>query len=523
MGQQRHSRAMRSTRILGAVVVVCVFFTYFAATKPDVRRSAPNFSHTQPQSTSRPPARLDADSNEQTKEAKEHEGPVTSPLPAAVEQTAAATLDVAGQSVSRDAVVSSAATGAAPRAAMFDLADFANEVREVEREVAARNPNLRADALNMLGGTAAAAKHFDMAAAAYAMFLNEFGPNHEYSPRVAARLSEFLAPFDPRDVGDAMEWPEGEQPPQHRLRQAVTACELAVHLLEDEGESGRAMLRLGALYRLLGEWDLSTGAWDQCVARLPEQPMTWAAERMAADNFGLQGNFAAAAERYTALAAKFEAGPRQNALRDHAEELQARSRRTAAWLDDPVASFKLELAERGGNRTRQVIFRDVMQWLRGEGRASARREVAEWVGAQADWPADLRIEAICTYSAILAEDHDDVPGDPVAAADAVAAAIALTGEPAQRVPLSIWRARMLNRAGQTGLADNALDALEEEVRGEGPRIVDVLAARVQMLLDRGQFTDAKTAFAALASSFPNSDQVNLLARTFDAQGTESNQ
>jgi len=84
--------------------------------------------------------------------------------------------------------------------AAVDLANFAVEVAVVERELAETTELTRADFLARYGRSAAASGRFDLAAAAYAMFLDEFGTQHPYSERIAVRFADCLFPFNYRQV-----------------------------------------------------------------------------------------------------------------------------------------------------------------------------------------------------------------------------------------------------------------------------------------------------------------------------------
>ena len=84
--------------------------------------------------------------------------------------------------------------------AEVDLAGFAAEVAVVQRELAETTGDVRADLLARYGRAAASSGRFDLAAAAYAMFLDEFGVSHPYSERIAMRLADCLFPFNYRQV-----------------------------------------------------------------------------------------------------------------------------------------------------------------------------------------------------------------------------------------------------------------------------------------------------------------------------------
>ena len=198
-----------------------------------------------------------------------------------------------GPAVEQSAVVRRESQTGTNTATPFDLSAFATEIPNVEEAVGKATGVSREDALTMYGRSSAASGRFDVAATAYAMFLNEFGTDHPYSEKIAVRVADCLFPFkyDQVDVihsatGPRLEpaWRMGYSPRPGHLRQAVDVLELAAPLAQDEHAKGLALLKLGWVHRALGAWDASTAAWDHCAKDVA--PMKSAADALwlAAEN-----------------------------------------------------------------------------------------------------------------------------------------------------------------------------------------------------------------------------------------------
>ncbi|MCK4660996.1 MAG: hypothetical protein KAV82_15855, partial [Phycisphaerae bacterium] len=271
---------------------------------------------------------------------------------------------------------------------------------EVEANLAGEDSFPREDLLAMCGRSSAASGQFDRAAAAYQMFLEEFGTEHAYSARIAMRLADCLAPLDLSHVSIAHEdagpmfnpqWRMGHKPRREWLEQAVGAYELAAKLAESDGDAGRALLRIGWAHRALDDWGASTAAWERCVAEAAGT--RWAAEALwlAAENLSWTGQPAAAAEQLRELTVDYPEDSRSAVAADRAECLEAEARRTPEWLANPVASLEAEIEERAAVRPPHEVYRSVMEWLRREGHVTARIAVGRWACAQGDWPINVRL------------------------------------------------------------------------------------------------------------------------------------
>ncbi len=158
----------------------------------------------------------------------------------------------------------------------IDLSTFAPQRAMVEAELAKDQSGrfTRADLLAMLGRSSAASGNFELSAAAYVLFLHEFGSEHPYSERIASLLIDSLAPLnlDTVDIlhtpaGPRFEptWRMGKAVSEQRLRQAVMACEYAAGIASSPAGKAQALLRMGWIQRALNDWPAATAAWERCA------------------------------------------------------------------------------------------------------------------------------------------------------------------------------------------------------------------------------------------------------------------
>lgn len=282
----------------------------------------------------------------------------------------------------------------------FDMTVFAEEVARVNQAIAREAAYSRDDLLAMYGRSAAASGRFDVAAAAYAMFLNEFGTDHPYSEKIATRLADCLFPFkyDQIDVlhsaaGPRLEpaWRMGFSPRPDHLRLAVPAFGLAATLALDGHAKGSALLKLGWVHRVLGDWPAATAAWEHCAADAAGTRVVGDALRLAAENQRWTGHPAEAAE----LLGRLQRDATKEAAKNLAEEIEAlnaEALRDEQWLNDPVAGLQGEIENRP-KRSPEQVFQEAMNWLAQRGEQSARLAVARWGMAQGDWSGGARLAA----------------------------------------------------------------------------------------------------------------------------------
>ena len=397
--------------------------------------------------------------------------------------------------------------------APVDLADLTLEVAVVERELAETNGLTRADLLARYGRTAAAAGRFDLAAAAYAMFLDEFGTQHPYSERIAIRFADCLFPFNYRQV-DVVHTATGPRlhpawrmeftPRPGRLRQAVRAYELAASIAGDSHAAGAALLKLGWVHRVLDDWGASTEAWDRCANASAPTKMAADALWLAAENLAWTGRPTASADHLRRLAIEYARDGRVAAIAERIEHLEAEARRPSDWVIDPVSSLKTEIAARSTARTRSEVYRSVVKWLGRRGDRTAMIAVSRWACTQDDWPVDARIACRNDLvDALLAS--SEIEADRREAAERLGEIVDLAPDDAVAVPVAIRRYRLLNKMEQFGEADRVADEIAARVRGSRRWEPVVLTERIESLLERGEKDRAKTILDALVKSHPDYD------------------
>ncbi len=397
--------------------------------------------------------------------------------------------------------------------AAVNLAEFAEETAVVERELAETTGFVRADLLARYGRSAAASGRFDLAAAAYAMFLDEFGTEHPYSERIAMRFADCLFPFNYRQIdvvhtvaGPRLHpaWRMEFSPQPGRLRQAVRVYELAASITSDRRTKGAALLKLGWVYRVLDDWEASTVAWDRCASEAAGTKSGADALWLAAENLAWTGQPAASSERLRRMAADYPKDARSASIALRIEHLEAEARRSPDWLAEPVASLQAEIKARSAARTPSEVYRSVVKWLGRRGERAAMIAVSRWAYTQGDWPVDARVA--CRFELV-----DALVASSVAAADRREAAerlgeiVDLAPSDAVAVPAAIRRYRLLSELGQTDHADRVADEIAARVKGSRRWEPVVLTERIESLLERGDEDGAKAVFDALVESHPDYD------------------
>lgn len=270
----------------------------------------------------------------------------------------------------------------------IDLGTFAPQRAMVEAELAKEQSGrfARADLLVMLGRSSAASGNFELSAAAYVTFLDEFGADHPYSERVALRLLDSLAPLDLDNV-DILHTPEGPRyepawrmgkaVSEQRVRQAVTACDYVVSTAKTQKEKGQALLHMGWIQRALKDWPAATAAWQRCATEARGEPAATSALWLAAENEQWTGHPAQAARLLAKVADSPSATDAQKtSARRQIEALEAEAQRDAAWLRDPVAGLQAEIERRGGSRSPQDVYQEAVMWLTQRGNRASLLAVA---------------------------------------------------------------------------------------------------------------------------------------------------
>ena len=215
---------------------------------------------------------------------------------------------------------------------LLDTSNFEVQVQHIEARLAGDNSSSREDLLAMYGHSAAARGRFDRAAAAYIMFLNEFGTEHEYSERIAMRLADSLAPLDldssavaHKTAGPVFQpkWRRNRAASPRRLRLAVPAYKLAADIAEDARSRSIALFKIGWVYRALSDWEASTVAWDRCAEQVSGTKEAVRARWLASENLEWTGYPKAAAERMRAFLSEYPEHLHAPAARRRIEALAA--------------------------------------------------------------------------------------------------------------------------------------------------------------------------------------------------------
>ena len=408
-----------------------------------------------------------------------------------------------------------------PQAA--DTSSFGEERREIEAALATQKSDSRDDLLAMYGRSSAASGRFNLGAAAYGMFLDEFGTEHVYSQQIAMRLADCLAPLDLDSIDVAHtpagpqfhpQWRMGYSPRPEHLRQAVDAYELATELASDDYDRGQGLLRLGWVHRALDNWAASTEAWDRCAESSPDSRVAVQAGWLAAENLAWTEQPKVAAERWRRLASRCPDETCSRAALDRAESLEAESRRTTGWLTDPVTSLIAEIERRAGHQAPSEVYASVVHWLERQGQESALNDIRRWVSAQDDWPALWRIEAHNALVSDMFSQSADNEATRREAADRLRQVIELAPTDDWAVPAAIRLSHLLKEMDEYEQADHTLADIQARTEGAGKWTPLILSERIGLLLDRGDRAGARVLFETLASSYPGSDYTAAFTSAF---------
>jgi tetratricopeptide (TPR) repeat protein len=397
------------------------------------------------------------------------------------------------------------------------LTDLRTELRaecqQVELALAGEgDKSSRAELLAMYGRSAWASGEFGQSAAAYAMFLSEFGLDHAYSERIIVHLGASLSPLDLSsvDVSHTNEgpkyqptWRAGKAASKERLRFAAATYELLASTTNNAGEAGKAFLSLGWVYRALNDWTASTAAWDRAADAAKGSPAGAEARWHAADNLAWTNQPAAAAQRLRRLVADYPNDARIRSANDRIESLDAESRRTAQWLNDPVTSVQKEIVDRAAQRKPQEVYASVIQWLRAQRNSSAIVAVSRWAIGQADWPLESRLNAYLELADALLQQAKGSSADKREAADAFGQVVSLASKDNWAIPAAIRRSRLLSELRDFDAADKTLDESASRWKGNGQWEPRVLMERMESLIDRGNLSDASVIRDGLHRRYPD--------------------
>lgn len=421
--------------------------------------------------------------------------------------------------------------GVKPGELAIDLSTFAPQRAIVEAELAKDQSGrfTRADLLAMLGRSSAASGNFELSAAAYVMFLHEFGSEHPYSERIASLLIDSLAPLN-LDAVDILHTPEGPRydpawrmdkaVSEQRLRQAVLACDYAAGLAKSPADKGHALLRMGWIQRALSDWPAATAAWERCATEARGSSAAGNALWLAAENHRWTGNPARAAELLKRVLEDSAADDARKATaRRTIEALEAEAHRDAAWLRDPVAALQREIEHRQDSRKSQDVYREVMTWLSQRGELAAQVAVARWGMAQSDWPLPARLAAHADAADAL------LAGTPNSAAKGEAAAVLdeLTKQAKDDgwlIPAAIRRSGLLRELEKAGEAATMWAEVSKQTHDPEAWEARVVPERIKVLIAAGDRTEAQRLFDDLARKYPDHPELSTLRSVVGAQGKE---
>lgn len=369
----------------------------------------------------------------------------------------------------------------------------------------------RQDLLVTYGRSAAASGQFELAAAAYAMFLDEFGINHAYGPAVTEHLAVCLAPLDTSSA-EILHAPEGpryrptwlmnQAASDDRLRQAIEVYTLLAEHAAQPDERGKALLAQGWVYRALNQWAESTAAWDRCAATAPGSRAAADALWLASQNLTYMDRPSDAANRLRRLLTRYPDDARAAIIHDQIEALDAESRRSAAWLAKPVESLESEIAARAGVRRPYQVYSSVVRWLQRKREDAALVEVCRWAAQQAAWPKAEWVA--CRFDlaeALLRGAADNASAKNEAAR--ILGEIAAMDAPADAIAeAALRRARLFSELGDHAAAATTLSEMAARCEGNRQWEPTLLAELVAALARQGLQSEAREALARLKQKYP---------------------
>lgn len=403
------------------------------------------------------------------------------------------------------------------------LSALPKEHTEVSADLAEERNFSREDLLAMYGRSSAASGRFAHAAAAYAMFLQDYGSEHEYSAEIALRLADSLAPLDLDSIqivhtrnGPVYHprWRMGFEPGRAQLRLALPAYELAAELADDDAHAGRALLRRGWVCRALGEWESATAAWDYCVSQFPDTEASDEALRLAADNLAWTRQPAAAAQRLRVTATSCPDQARVQSALARVESLEAEARRQKEWFIDPVASLEAEIEQRAEALPAPQVYKSVLRWLQRRGERAHCVTVSLWACTQTDWPVSQRISAYYDLTDALLNGAANNE-ERLAAAHVLGEIVSLSDDNRSAMPAALRRCRLLTELEHFEEAGQALSAIEDRVAGSFEWEPRLLLARVQSLVAQGDHAGARDVRADLQHLYPDYELPEELEAVLD--------
>lgn len=208
--------------------------------------------------------------------------------------------------------------------------------------------------------------------------------------------------------------------------------------------------------------------------------------------------------------AEYPDHPKVLAAADRIECLDAEVRRGAGWLADPVASLQAEIEERAEARPAHEVYKSVIDWLRRRGDRSSELAVSRWACTRTDWPITARLS--CHHDlvdALLDEEAEEA--ERLEAAEVLGEVVALASDDNWAVPAALRRSRLLSELGEFELADRTWNEIAVRVEDSPAWEPEILAERIQSLLDREDRGRATAFSKTLSAKYPDHDLTKKLA------------
>lgn len=264
---------------------------------------------------------------------------------------------------------------------------------------------------------------------------------------------------------------------------------------------GSALLKLGWVHRVLGDWDASTAAWDRCAKDAASTKSAANALWLAAENLEWTNRPADAVERLKRMLQGSPDDARASAIAEHVERLEAEASRSANPHSDPVASLKAEIEARPSDRPPQVVYRSVVQWLQRRGEREALVAVSRWACDQDDWSIMDRTTSRFDLTEALLQEGDQGSRDE--AVRRLQEIIGLASDDGMIVHATIRSCRVLNELQRFDEAEQMAGAIVDRVKNPKQTEPVVLADLAESLLKSGERQRALRMMNKLKAAYPD--------------------
>lgn len=398
------------------------------------------------------------------------------------------------------------------------LASFEESVLQVEAQIKSESRFPREDLLVMSGRSAAATGKFDRSAAAYLLFLRDFGFEHPYSPQAVTRCIDSLFPLqmDSTEVtvidGHPQftpHWRMQCEESQERVRQAVALCERALSHFDDHQLRAGIKYREGWMHRVLNDWDASTASWDRAAA---EKSATYSpdAQWLAAENCEWLSRPQEAASRLSAFAHAFPEDARCASIPRRIARLTAESKRSQNWQSNPLQALQLEIEARKESKTPGAIFQEVVSWLSRTNRQDDLLQIGRWAVQQTDWDqSDRRFAQTVTIDALLSKGAG--PNANRAEINHLFdSLLALCDDSTSTINVALRYVRFLQSVKDSQKALVVLEALRARISDDTLWDDRLAPEKIRALVALGKSQSAREELAALTKAQPGNDQLASL-------------